>query len=434
MHRVAKVFLGVAFLGGCGTHTAIGSLADGGGMGGVVVDDGGSRSGGGGGGGGGGDGGIAVGPDGSTLDAVGCGHGVGGHRAGPGASSVSFNPSIDYPSTEADTNRRLVPCDINGDGKLDLVIGGSTAIRTRINLGDGRFGEPVAYDAVGGSGNIGCGDLDGDGANDIAVTSGRVTVFRNDGHGAFGAPMSYAAGQLPVALAVGDLNGDGKLDIAVANAASDGDVGVLISTGNRTFAGANFPAGQVQAALALGDFDGDCLADVVVGNAGMFSVLSNRGGGALGPARPFSAGVFPFGIAVGDLDGDGRLDILLGEISVDTVDVALGYGDGTFSAAAQYPVTSGAYQNASGSTSVVLSDFDSDGDLDLVAVNHCCGIGIKLNDGHGVFGPTQVVTYPGVASWPLPLDVAAADFNGDGKPDLAIADEVELSILINSSH
>jgi hypothetical protein len=83
---------------------------------------------------------------------------------------------------------------------------------------------------------------------------------------------------------------------------------------------------------------------------------------------------------------------------------------------------------------VVAADFDSDGDLDLVAVNRCCGVGIKLNDGHGVFGPTQVVTYPGVDDWPGAQDVAVADFNGDGKLDLAIADDVELSILINSSH
>jgi hypothetical protein len=372
-----------------------------------------------------------------------CAADAGAPHPGPGASILSFAAPIDYPNGANFGSRSVVFCDLNGDGRLDLVAGGSyDDFSTRMNLGAGAFGAAVHYGGAGAARSFACGDLDGDGHADVALANGRVMVFRNDGHGGLGAPVTYSVGSGSVAIALGDLNGDGRIDLAVANDGSgsdaNADLGILLNVDNRTFSGDTVPAGSAPSAVAIGDFNQDCRPDIVVGANGTFNGFDLSG--AM-PRRFYSTGVTIAGVEVGDLDGDGRPDLLLAEAGGPYVDVALTLAAGIFGAAVQYPVNGVTSASADagpigGNTTAVLADFDGDGDLDMAAAIPCCGIGIKLNDGHGVFGPTHAVPRPGAASWPNLYSIVAGDFDGDGKIDLAVADagEGRISILLNSSH
>jgi hypothetical protein len=116
--------------------------------------------------------------------------------------------------------------DLNGDGKPDMVLAGFTGdADVLLNTGSGMFGAAVGYSAghagidptITGPAALRLGDLDGDGAPDIAFASPQsgVGALLNRGNGTFGAPTTFAVCSTPGFIALGDLNGDGKLDIAV---------------------------------------------------------------------------------------------------------------------------------------------------------------------------------------------------------------------------
>ena len=92
-----------------------------------------------------------------------------------------------------------------------------------------------------------------------------------------------------------------------------------------------------------------------------------------------------------------------------------------FAAQATYPVGSSPY-------SVAVGDFNGDGKPDLAVAENNGTVDVLLNQGNGTFA--FQVSYP-VGSYPS--SVAVGDFNGDGKPDLAVANQGgnTISVLLN---
>jgi len=129
--------------------------------------------------------------------------------------------------------------------------------------------------------SVSMGDLDGDGALDLAIVnhiSDDVSVLLGSGDGTFAAAVDYVVGYGPWSVAVGNLNGDGALDLAVANNGSD-NVSVLLGNGDGTFAAAvDYGAGMWPESVAMGDLDGDGALDLAVANHGSdnVSVLINN--------------------------------------------------------------------------------------------------------------------------------------------------------------
>ncbi len=174
--------------------------------------------------------------------------------------------------------------------------------------------------------------------------------------------------------------------------------------------------------VASGDFNGDGLADLAVedGNRSVIVRLGEGEGGYAadvtydlgGPASVKS-------VLATDLDADGDLDLVTANL--DSLSVLLGNGDGTFAT-----VTRRAVSNASGfQASVAAADFNNDGRIDLAATL-TSGVGVFLGNGNGTFG-SQINTGSGL----FPHSLTAADFNGDGKIDLASAYHAGPSVFVS---
>ena len=234
----------------------------------------------------------------------------------------------------------------------------------------------------------------------------------------------------PGDIAVGDLNGDGRLDMAVPNC-NDGTVTILLGNGDGTFtaaSGSPISMGSSESCfVAVGDFSGNGISDLAVANevGNTITILQGKGDGTFSASSqgPISVGKSPSFIAVGDFNDDGNLDLGVANNSDGTMTVLLGSGNGSFSVATGSPVTVG-----SDPTSIALGDFNGDGKLDLAVANELNNtVTILLSNGDGTFTPANGSP---VTAGNYPTTIAVADFDGDGNLDLAIADDNASSVTI----
>ncbi len=205
---------------------------------------------------------------------------------------------------------------------------------------------------------------------------------------------------------------------------------------------------NLPAALITGDFNGDGIPDVAVLNQeltyacieedtsclpGSLSVYLGQPDGTLGsPVNTTLSSTNPLALVAGDFNGDGRLDVaviygtLVPLSTGNSVDVLLGNGDGSFQPAVSYGT-------GQGTASLVTADFNGDGKLDLAVANETDEtVSILLGNGDGTFQPH--FDYPASIG---PDQVVAADFNGDGILDLALApgfSQENVVILLGNSN
>src|SRR6266699_195254 len=292
-----------------------------------------------------------------------------------------------------------------------------------------------------GPSNIVVGDFNGDGKPDLAVANfgdWNVYVLLGNGDGTFQVARSVyfnGGGARFWYIAEGDFNGDGKLDLAVTDY-SNNNVSVLLGNGDGTFqAPRTFPVGIHPAQVAVGDFNGDGKPDLVASNvdSNTISVLLGNGDGTFQAAQSLPVGLNPWYFAVGDFNSDGMLDLAVADYGCsqechpspsNTVLVLLGNGDGTFRPAPNLTV-------GNGPAGVAVADLNGDGKPDLVVANFDDNtLSVLLGNGDGTFQAAQNYLVDSA-----PVFVAVGDLNGDGKPDLAVADlhTFNISVLINNS-
>ncbi|QDL11410.1 hypothetical protein DP113_29260 [Brasilonema octagenarum UFV-E1] len=325
--------------------------------------------------------------------------------------------------------------DFNGDGLPDLAVGnyGSDNVSVLLNNGSGGFGTATNF-AVGlRPRSVTTGDFNGDGLPDLAVPiigsgGGTVSVLLNNGSGGFGTATNYQAGLGPISVTTGDFNSDGLLDLAVANNSSN-DVSVLLNNGSGGFGTAtNFAVTSSPQSVTTGDFNGDGKLDLAVASysdSNNVSVLLNNGDGGFGTATNYQAGSNPYSVTTGDFNGDGKLDLAVVNISSSNVSVLLNNGSGGFGTASNFAV--GLTPNT-----VITGDFNGDGKLDLATANvSSSNVSVLLNNGSGGFG-TAMNFRVGPNSGPI--SVTTADFDSDGKLDLATANvnSKNVSVLLSS--
>jgi hypothetical protein len=318
--------------------------------------------------------------------------------------------------------------DFNGAGNLDLAVADSSGVSILVGNGDGTFQVPQIY-GVGSSYAVVAGHFNGDGYLDLAVAnynSDTVSILLGRGDGTFRAQASYPAGLSPVAVAAGNFRGS-ALDLAVANSGDyeggisiPSNVSVLLGKGNGTFQSAvNYSDSSYPQSVAVGDFNGDGLPDLAVAGGFGLSLRLGNGDGTFQAPLVIDAAGFHVAVAAGDFNGDGRLDLVVANSDTSRreggVTIWLGNGDGTFQTP-QY------YTAGDRPASVAVADFDGDGRLDLVVVNQGTypgfegTVSILLGKGDGTFRAAD-----NYAVGSHPYSVAVVDLNGDGKPDLAVA-------------
>src|SRR4051812_1313669 len=280
------------------------------------------------------------------------------------------------------------------------------------------------------------GDFNLDTKPDLAVAndqSSNVTILLGDGTGAFVPPGSpVTVGSHPKSVAVGDYNNDGRPDFATANFIG-GNVSVFLGDGAGGFTqAANSPIAVSGGPfyVATGDFDANGLADLAIANISSTPVgvviLVGTGNGqfAAAPGSPFpSGGTFPQGLAVGDLNGDARPDIAVANHMSSTVSVLLGSGSsGTVgflqAVGSPFPTANGAAPG-NGPANIAIGDVNGDGKPDLATANeNSSNASVFLGNGLGRFvHMTGSPFSTGLAS----LGVAVGDLNGDGLADVAAA-------------
>jgi serine/threonine protein kinase/Flp pilus assembly protein TadD len=338
--------------------------------------------------------------------------------------------------------------DLNGDGILDLAVTSRGSVRVLLGNGDGTFqaaqGYPVGWSYYNNNlspaqNSLAIGDLNGDGKPDLAMvnsSANNVSVLLGKGDGTFPAAPNYSAGSHPAgSVAVADFNGDGILDLAVTNLGGiggdfPGTLSILLGKGDGTFQPAvNYPTGPGTCDVVVADFNGDGIPDLAVsvtGNGTPDLAVSTTGNGTLGiflgkgdgtfqPAVYYPAGKRPRCLVVADFNGDGILDLAVTNIfwTMSSVSVLLGNGDGSFQAPQSFPVGINPY-------SMVVGDFNGDGVPDLAVANvRSDTVSILLGKGDGTFQAA------GNYATPYPEYIVVGDFNGDGKLDLAVANAID---------
>jgi hypothetical protein len=306
----------------------------------------------------------------------------------------------------------LALADFDGDGVLDLLVGGAFGLYP--GMGGGAFGTLIPYDA--GVSIFGLADFNGDGRLDVAaIANGEpgVSVLVNDGPFHFAIPPAYDLGANTSAVSVGHLHSGGHADLVVASADAN-SIAVLAGAGDGTFGPpVSYPVDFGPSAVAVADFNNDGHPDVAVSNGAGVAILLGDGAGHLGPFVQFSGGTG--GVAAGDLDGDGNIDLVTSGIG--QLDVLMGDGNGGFANPVSVPL------EGTAQGSVVLADVDGDGHLDILAATG--DLTILFGNGNGTFGP-PITVMTDASVWQL----VAGDWNGDGHLDVAFVGFVNEFIWI----
>jgi hypothetical protein len=296
--------------------------------------------------------------------------------------------------------------------------------------------------------------LDGDGKPDLAVAnfgSNTVSVFRNTSSSgsisssSFATKVDFTAGSNPQSVAIGDLDGDGKPDLVVANFGSS-TVSVFHNTSSSgsisssSFATkVDFTTGTSPVSVAIGDVDVDGKPDLVVANYNSATVSVYRNTSSSGSISSssfaakvdFTTGSNPISVAIGDLDGDGMPDLAVANSSPNTVSIYRNTSSsGSISSssfAAKVDFTTGTDPR-----SVAIGDLDGDGKPDLAVANYNPStVSIFRNiSSSGSISSSSFAAKVDYTTGTSPRSVIIGDLDGDGKPDLAVANAGSTSVSV----
>jgi hypothetical protein len=340
----------------------------------------------------------------------------------------------------------LTTADLDGDGRADLTVQnyegredhGVAAVR--LGQGGANFTPATLYETQHYAYNICAGDADGDAVPDLIASLAEMPrslqILKGAGNGTFAVPGFFVPSESAPAgaSAVADLDDDGIPDLAFT---TESAVEVHLGLGGGAFGpGIAYYAGVGPEAILIEDYNADGIPDLAVGNGGVtvvspfppgtvvipgaVSIFIGRGDGTYLPAVNYQVINGAYTLGAGDFDRDGILDLVADDSRLNVL-VLKGRGDGTF--VVLPPIW------AKGFHGLAADDFDGDGvfDVAMLGISYN-GVSLLYGHGDGSFGPPVLLQGGGQR----PIAIGAADFDHDGRPDLAFVnnDSEDVSILI----
>jgi len=381
--------------------------------------------------------------------------------AGSASASFAAEQQISTPFQSS----YLATADINGDGKPDLIsaIYGASAVEVSLNTttpgsGSVTFASQQVSTGQPSPNGVATADINGDGKPDLIVANSSlsaVSVLLNAtapgaGTASFMPVQAFATGIYPLSVAVVDLNGDGKADVITSN--SDNTISLLLNTTTAGATSASFMAyqslslaGMTLGSITTADVDGDGRPDLVVADDGDNTVLvllntTVAGVTTLSFASPqaFNVGLNPIAVTTADVNGDGKPDLLVANTGDATISVLRNLtapgstvvnfeGQQTFSVGNNPRVIAAGDLNGDGITDIAVSNYD-DNSVSVLLNGNTAPAAVAPS-----FAPQQ--TFGTGAN---PYAIASADFNGDGKPDVVVANSGNslgntISVLLDTS-
>jgi hypothetical protein len=372
------------------------------------------------------------------------------------AADPSFAQAQNFPVGSGPET--VASADFNADDNVDLAVSNRLSGNVSVLLGnsDGTFQAKQDFAVGPGPSSVTAADFNGDNKADLAVTntthrfsSRNVSIWLSNGDGTFQAKQDLLMWSYPSSVISADYNGDGKIDHATSNSSTESpSVSVWLGNGDGTFqAKENFEVdGYDPNQLITADFNGDGKVDLATSNSGYchdfdchpggISVLLGNGDGTFQDAQAYPTGEETSSITAADFNDDGKADLAATLSHSNVVWRLLGTGTGTFkvdNTALKIPV--GTYPS-----SATAADFDGDRKPDLAVANkNSNNVSVLFGDGNGNFQAAQ--DFPAgdgpafiIGEEPEELRLGT-DFNGDKKADLAVANRNSnnVTVLLNTT-
>lgn len=403
--------------------------------------------------------------------------GFSGNPVMPGFSGgTNFGSKFNFPTGIEPTSVKIG--DLDGDGKPDLISTNSTSNsisilrNTHNGLNQVSFNSKTDFLVQKYPSDVSLADFDGDGKLDLAVANsseGTVTTYKNEstpGSFVFTNMRSFSTNRQPSSISVGDLNGDGKTDIVVCNG-NDKTVSVLLNIsntsgfipeiipidktngksvgkseqpyqnemilGNIYFSNKlDFVVGNEPSNVVIEDLNGDGKPEIIVANfiSSSFTVLTNTttsGNLSFNSRIDFPTNVSPLSMKIGDVNLDGKRDIALSMID-GTIAIFKNTSSNNsidFIPSINYSIGS----VLSFSSSITMGDINGDRKPDLAISNKGTDV-VSILINNSTVENISFESNINLNTENLPSSITIGDLNGDGRPDIAVANNKNNSISI----